>query len=89
MFLVKRPLLTEKATRHQELNKYFFEVLKGANKSEIKKQIERYYRVKVKKVNIIKGKKRKKKWMRIVGREPKYKKAIVTLEEGYKIDIGV
>ncbi len=87
--LIKRPILTEKATHQRELNKYFFEVSKDANKSEIKKLIESYYNVKVKKINIIKGKKRKKRWMRIIGREPKYKKAIVTLEEGYKIDIEI
>lgn len=88
-FLIKGPILTEKASRQQALNKYHFLINSSANKTEIKKLIEKYYQVKIKKINILNAKKRKKRWFKSLGRQPRYKKAIVTLYEGYKIDISV
>jgi|YNPMSStandDraft_1061717.scaffolds.fasta_scaffold01129_21 large subunit ribosomal protein L23 len=87
--LIKKPILTEKAVSLSALNKYIFEVEESLNKSEIKKAIEKKYNVKVKKVNIIKSRKRRKRWLRTYSQPKKYKKAIVTLEEGYKIDLGI
>ncbi|MGE4554644.1 MAG: 50S ribosomal protein L23 [Candidatus Paceibacterota bacterium] len=87
--LIKKPILTEKAVLLSTFNKYIFEVENNANKSEIKKAIEKKYNVKVEKVNIIKSQKRKKRWLRVYSNPKKYKKAIVTLKEGYKIDLGV
>nr|HPN66708.1 50S ribosomal protein L23 [Candidatus Omnitrophota bacterium] len=68
-------------------NKYVFEVDKGANKNEIKKAIEQAYKVKVKDVNtmIMSG-----KWRRVrfkPGKTPDWKKAVVTLRAGDKIDV--
>jgi len=87
--LIKKPILTEKAVSLSALNKYIFEVDNSLNKSEIKKTIERKYNVKIKKINIIKSRKRKKKFLRTYSQPRKYKKAIVTLKEGYKIDLGI
>lgn len=68
-------------------NKYVFEVNKRANKTEIRKAIEQAYKVKVKDVNtmIMSG-----KWRRVrfkPGKTPDWKKAIVTLRQGDKIDV--
>ena len=68
-------------------NKYVFEVDKRANKSEISKAIEQVYKVKVKDVNtmIMSGKWRKVRFK--PGKTPDWKKAIVTLRQGDKIDV--
>jgi ribosomal protein L23 len=55
------PYLSEKATNLKSLNKYVFEVLKSANKVEAKKAIEKFYNVKVEKVNVIRFKAKTKK----------------------------
>jgi len=86
-----RPVVTEKSTILRENNQYVFEVAMNANKIEIKKEIESRFNVKVKKVRtmIVKG---KRKFMlsrrgRFEGKKRDWKKAIVILEPGYKIDI--
>ncbi len=86
-----RPVITEKSTMLRENNQYVFEVAMDANKIEIKKEIESRFNVKVKKVRtmIVKG---KRKFMltrrgRFEGKRRDWKKAIVILEPGYKIDI--
>ena len=68
-------------------NKYVFEVDKSANKTEIRKAIEQVYKVKVKDVNtmIMSGKWRKVRFK--PGKTPDWKKAIVTLRQGDKIDV--
>lgn len=85
--ILVKPYISEKATDLKSLNKYLFEVGKEINKIEVKKFIEKLYNVKVEKVNfvIIKGK--KKKIGRNITRFQPRKKAIVTLKEGYKIEI--
>ncbi len=68
--------------------KYLFLVDKGASKTEIKKAVREIYKVDVKKVNtmILPGKLRRMRFQ--LGRTPDYKKAIVTLAEGQKIEVG-
>ncbi len=98
--IVKRPLLTEKGTRLRESGghapgtvaeedvkaKVFFEVAEDANKIEIKQAIEALFNVKVADVHtqIVRGK--EKRVGRFMGRRPNWKKAIVTLSKGQKID---
>ena len=81
------PLLTEKSTNLSGLNKIVFKVHKNANKKNIKKNIEKIFKVNVTKVNII-NKQNRTKLTR--GRKVKisgFKKAIITLKKGQSIDL--
>ncbi len=86
--IIKRPLITEKATRLAEEGVYVFEVDRRANKIEIKKAIEQIYNVKVAKVRTVNVKPKRGRWgWKQVIRKPAWKKAYVKLQEGYSIDI--
>ncbi len=85
--LIKQAWITEKASDLSGLRKYIFIVDKKANKSETKKTIESIYGVKVKSVNIVNIKGKAKRLGRSLGRTSAFKKAIITLGEGQKIDI--
>jgi len=89
--IIIRPIITEKSNRLMEdYNKYTFEVALDASKPEIKYAVEKLFGVKVKKVNTMIVKPKKKRVLnkfRQYGKTKKWKKAIVTLEKGYKIDI--
>lgn len=90
--LVMHPLYTEKiATLQDTLNKYAFKVSMKANKIEIKKTVEEKFEVKVKSVRtmVVNGKKRQQmtKAGRFEGKRPTWKKAIVTLESGHKLEL--
>ncbi|MEM6629780.1 MAG: 50S ribosomal protein L23 [Bacteroidota bacterium] len=92
MTILKRPIITEKTASYGErgLPKYGFEVHIRAKKSQIKEEIERVYEVEVESVNtlIVRGKQRvrySKKGI-VRGKSSNYKKAIVTLKEGFEID---
>ena len=80
-------LRTEKGSRIVPLNKYLFWVDTVANKIEIKKAIEDIYKVKVASVNtmIMRGKIKRVRYA--TGKTPDWKKAVVTLREGSKIDV--
>lgn len=84
--LVKKIGLTEKATIMQTAGKYVFMVAKGATKPEIRKAIESLYGVKVADVNTIRSYSRAKRYGFKIGGKKEYKKAVVTLKEGEKID---
>lgn len=86
-FLVKNPIISEKAVQLGRLNKYVFLIDKKANTSEAKKIIESNYNVKVIKTNIINIKNKKRRLGKSVGIKPGYKKLIATLKEGQKLDI--
>ena len=87
-YIIKSPLLTEKAAIMQEVaSKYVFVVHPEANKSEIKKEVERLFDVKVENVNIINQPRKRHVWRGHVGFSSGEKKAIVTIEEGKKIEI--
>ena len=81
------PLVTEKSTNLSEQNKITFKVNAKANKNNLKKNIEKIFKVNVTKVNIINKKTRVKatrgKKVRVKG----YKKAIITLKKGQNIDL--
>jgi len=80
--LVRRPIVTEKATRLMEENKYTFEVIPQATKPEIKAAIESLFDVKVVQVNTQRPPRKKKRVGKFQGYKPQYKKAIVTLAAG-------
>ena len=81
------PHVTEKTTAAEKENKYVFKVLPRANKSEIKKAIEGLYGVDVIDVKIINIPKRKRKLGKQKGWRKGYKKAIVKIKKGQKIEI--
>jgi large subunit ribosomal protein L23 len=85
--ILKKPVITEKSMDLVGQNKYTFLVDLVANKIEIKRAVEELFRVKVEKVRTIRYKGRLKRVRGRLGRTPDYKKAIVTLKEGNKIDI--
>ncbi len=86
--VVVRPLITEKATRLGGEGKYTFEVRRAANKRQIKEAVEKGFNVKVEKVNVMtmKGKPRRVAGNRIK-RSSAWKKAVVTLVAGDKIEL--
>ena len=81
------PVVTEKSTNLSELNKITFKVPDGANKKNLKKNIEKIFKVNVTKINIINKHNRTKvtrgKKVKVSG----YKKAIITLKKGQSIDL--
>lgn len=77
--LVRRPLITEKATRLLEDNKYVFEVDPRATKTQIKAAIEELFNVKVVKVNTMNPPEKSRRVGRFMGNRPHYKRAIITL----------
>lgn len=81
------PLLTEKGALLKEKdNKVLFKVAKDANKIEIKKAVEEIFKVKVNRVTTISCKGKKKRLGKHEGKRPDWKKAVVTLKEGEKLD---
>jgi large subunit ribosomal protein L23 len=81
------PLLTEKGTLLKETeNKVLFKVAKNANKIEIKKAVEEIFKVKVDRVSTMNYKGKTKRMGRFEGKRADWKKAIVTLKEGEKLD---
>lgn len=85
-FLIKNPIITEKATAMSSMGKYMFLVDDAANKPEVKKAIETIYKINVEKVQII-NTLPKPLSGRFPGMKSGYKKAIVTLKEGQKLDV--
>lgn len=85
--VIKYPIISDKATRLLESNKYTFLIDKKANKKTIKKAIEYLFNVEVKKVNTLTTAKKKKSMGRFQGWKPQYKKAIITLAEGNSINL--
>ncbi|AFB31428.1 50S ribosomal protein L23 [Rickettsia rhipicephali] len=86
--LIRKPIITEKTTTLSEQNKYAFYVDKFAEKLTVKKAIEEIFTVKVKKVNILNVKGKKKRFKGIIGTQINRKKAIVTLEKDHNIDFA-
>ena len=86
--IVIEPLITEKGMRQVEHhNSYTFRVHKNANKHKISEAVEKIYKVKVSKVNVLNvcGKKRRVRYK--AGMTSDWKKAVVRLEEGYSINL--
>jgi large subunit ribosomal protein L23 len=85
--LVRRPIVTEKATLLMEQNKYVFEVFPKATKPEIKAAVESLFDVKVISVNTILPPRKKRRVGKFMGYKPQYKRAIVTLAQGDSITL--
>ena len=81
-------LRTEKGVSQSEEAKYLFSVKKDANKIQIKRAVEAVYKVKVLSVNTLLNPGKLKRVRTQLGKTPEWKKAIVTLKEGQKIDLA-
>ncbi len=86
-FFIKKPFYTEKATALAEIGQYVFMVQDNANKNEIKKAIKALYKVDVTSVNIINTAAKPKKYRNLKSHHSGFKKAVVTLKTGQKIDL--
>jgi large subunit ribosomal protein L23 len=85
--IVRRPIISEKSTALAEVaGKYAFEVAVGANKNEIKDAVQRLFNVKVRAVRTMVMHGKVKRVGRFETKRSNWKKAIVTLAEGQKID---
>lgn len=86
--ILKNPHISEKSTQLTDLRKYAFKIYPHANKNQVKKAIRDLYGVDVKNVNIINIKPKKRLLRGIEGKKKGYKKAVVTLEKGQKIEVA-
>ena len=85
--IIISPLVTEKSTTQREgQNQYSFKVNKRANKIEIKEAVERLFKVKVMEVRTATIRGKVKRLGRRFGKRPDWKKAVVTVKEGDRID---
>jgi len=85
--VIRSPVITEKSTAASEHNKLVFQVAREATKPEIKAAVEALFKVKVKAVNTLVRKGKNKRFRGVPGRQSDSKRAMVTLEEGYTIDV--
>jgi large subunit ribosomal protein L23 len=85
--VLRRPVITEKNTILIEQNKYTFEVAREANKAQIKQAVEHAFKVSVASVNVIHVPGKMRRAGRRRGLTSSWKKAIVTLEPGNKIEL--
>jgi large subunit ribosomal protein L23 len=84
--VLKSSHITEKAAFLTQENRYVFKVFSKANKIEIKKAVEKLYKVKVLSVNIIKVPRKRRRLGKTFGWKKGFKKAIVQIKEGQKIE---
>jgi large subunit ribosomal protein L23 len=85
--IIEAPLITEKGTLVNELgNQVLFRVKPTANKVEIARAVEAFFKVKVVKVHTVRVLGKKRRVGRVIGQRPTWKKAYVTLAEGQRID---
>lgn len=85
--IVQTPVITEKATNVSEHNQVIFQVALSATKREVKAAVEGLFNVKVTSVNTIRVMGKMKRFRGRLGRRADYKKAVVTLSEGQRIDV--
>jgi large subunit ribosomal protein L23 len=85
--VILSPVITEKATTASEHNKVVFKVAGTATKPQIKEAVEKLFDVKVKNVNTLVRKGKLKVFKNTIGTQSDVKRAIVTLEEGHRIDV--
>ena len=85
--VILSPVITEKATVASEQNQVVFRVAKTATKPQIKEAVEKLFDVKVKSVNTLVRKGKTKVFRGQFGSQSDVKRAIVTLEEGHRIDV--
>ncbi|WP_438277476.1 50S ribosomal protein L23 [Nitrobacter sp.] len=85
--VIVSPVITEKATMASEHNKVVFKVTRKATKPQIKEAVEKLFDVKVKNVNTLVRKGKTKVFRGSLGSQSDSKRAVVTLEEGHRIDV--
>ena len=85
--VILAPVITEKATMASEHNKVMFKVARTATKPQIKEAVEKLFDVKVKSVNTLIREGKIKAFKGRMGQQSDVKRAIVTLEEGHRIDV--
>ncbi len=85
--VIIRPVITEKTTKLMEEGKYTFVVNPRATKTDIRWAVEEIFGVKVAKVNTMRVLGKVRRMGRFEGRRPSWKKAIVTLEPGQRIEV--
>jgi large subunit ribosomal protein L23 len=85
--IIRRPVITEKATNVSEHNQVIFRVPLTATKREVKAAVEGLFNVKVDAVNTIRVKGKLKRFRGRLGQRSDHKKAVVTLAEGSRIDV--
>ena len=85
--IILRPLITEKGNDMAQDNKYLFEVARKTTKSEIKKAIESEFKVNVLSVRVISMKGKSVRYGRTSGKQKDWKKAIIKIKKGQKIEI--
>lgn len=85
--IILRPVVTEKSTGLMGENKYTFEVALKANKHQIRDAVEKIFNVRVESVRTMRQRGKLRRQGRTEGRRPDWKKAIVTLAEGDRIEI--
>lgn len=86
-FLIKKPLVTEKTTALSKYGKYVFQVEKNATVAEAKKAVELIYGIHVVSTNVINVKSKTRRLGQSIGVKPGYKKIIMTLKKGEKMDV--
>ncbi|MBC7263586.1 MAG: 50S ribosomal protein L23 [Chloroflexi bacterium] len=86
--VLKRPITTEKTSYQSgKLRQYSFEVDRRANKHDVKRAVEEIFKVTVVSVNMINVPAKTRRWGRIMGHKPAWKKAVVTLAPGNTIQL--
>ena len=85
--IIVSPVITEKATIASEFNKVVFKVARTATKPQIKEAVEKLFDVKVKSVNTLNRPGKMKVFRGRIGMQQDSKRAVVTLEEGHRIDV--
>ena len=87
--VIKKPVVTEKSMANQQKSVYTFIVSPDATKPEVKQSVEKAFNVKVEEVRTVKvkGKYKRMKNQLLQGKRKDWKKAYVTLKEGFRLDI--
>lgn len=85
--VLRRPIISEKGTMQLAQNKYTFEVDRRANKAQIRDAVEKIFKVNVTSVNVSIMPHKTRRVGRRYGQTPEWKKAVVTLKEGQRIDV--
>ncbi len=88
-YVLSKPHISEKATLLSEKGFYVFKIASGANKREVKEEVEKKYKVEVVSVRTIKIPSKKKRTGKIEGKKRGYRKAVVKLKKGQTIDLMI
>ena len=85
--IIKNPIITEKATMLSAQRKYMFLVKDHATKPEIRKALEHIYKINVENIQVINTRPKPRRMGINIGKKSGYRKAIITVKEGQKLDV--